>query len=66
MKTNPIARRLARIRLILAWFAILALVAVEFGVGQSLARRVGQTTASQTETPQLPNVTLDGLMAAAR
>jgi hypothetical protein len=52
--------------MILAWLATVALAAVELGVGQSLANRIGQTTAAQTETPQLPNVTLDYLMAAAR
>jgi hypothetical protein len=52
-------------RLILAWLAIAALAAVVFGVGESLATRIGQTT-GQTETPRLPNMTLDDLMAAAR
>ena len=60
------APRLVRLRLISMGLAILALAAVEVGVGLSLANRIGQTTAPQTETPQFPNVTLDNLMAAAR
>ena len=65
MKAEPIAPRLARIRLILGWLAIVALAAVEFGVGLSSATRIGQTTALQTEPPPPPNVGLDDLTLAA-
>lgn len=66
MKTNPLARRLVRIRLILTCLAIASVVGVEFGIGQSLATRIGQNTACQTEAAQSPELTMGDLMAASR
>lgn len=66
MKTNPTARRLVKVRLILACAAIVSVAVVEFGVGHSLASRVGHTTTRQTVGSQSPDVTLDDLMLAAR
>ena len=66
MKTNPAARRLIKVRLILTCLAIFCVAVVEFGTGRSLATRVGQTTPCQTEPPQPLNLSLDTLMAATR
>ncbi len=46
--------------------AIAAIAATEFVVSQSLAARIGQTTARQTEGPQALNVNISDLMGAAR
>jgi len=42
------------------------MVGVAFWLGESLAARVGQTAARQTDSPATPNVSLSDLMAAAR
>ena len=66
MKTNASARYLVRIRVITLCAALAALVGLEFSVSESLAARVGQTTARQTDSPATPNVSISDLMAAAR
>ncbi len=65
MKTNPAARALVRIRVVLMCAALAAIVGLEFVVGQSLAARIGQVTASQTEAPQVLNFGVYDMMAAA-
>jgi len=42
------------------------MVGVALSLGESLAARVGQTTARQTDSPAAPNVSISDLMAAAR
>jgi hypothetical protein len=66
MKTNSAARFLVRIRVIMACAALAALVGLEFSLSQSLAARIGQTTARQTDSPAAPSVSISDLMAAAR
>jgi len=66
MKTNPSARYLVRIQVIMVCVAIAAIAGLEFYVGTSMAARINQTTARQTEGPQVPNVSISDLMAAAR
>lgn len=66
MKTNPSARRLVRIRVIMVCAALAAVVGLEFFLGASVAARIGQTTARQTDNPAAPNVSISDLMAAAR
>ena len=66
MKTNGTARYLVRIRVIIVCAALAAIVGLEFSVSESLAARIGQTTAPQTDGPQAPNVSISDLMAAAR
>ena len=66
MKTNRSARWIVRIRGIAICLALVGMVGVAFCLGESLAARVGQTTAPQTQGPQVPNVSLADLMAAAR
>jgi hypothetical protein len=66
MKTNPSARYLARIRLIMIYAALAAIVGLEFYLGASLAARIGQTTACQTDSQAAPDVNISDLMAAAR
>jgi hypothetical protein len=46
--------------------ALAALVGLEFSLSQSLAARIGQTTARQTDSPATPVVSISELMAAAR
>ena len=66
MKTNRSARRIVRIRGIAICLAFVGMVGVSFCLGESLAVRVGQTTARQTDSPATLNVSISDLMAAAR
>ena len=66
MKTNSSARYLVRIRVILVCAALAALVGLEWRVSESLAARIGQATARQTDSPAAPNLSIADLMAAAR
>ena len=66
MKTNRSARRIVRIRVITVCAALAAIVGLEFSLSQSLAARVGQTIARQTDSPAAPSVNIADLMAAAR
>ena len=65
MKTNRSARWIARIRTLSLCLALMAAGGIEFGVSESLAARIGQTTAHRTDNPQALNVCLSDLMAAA-
>jgi hypothetical protein len=62
MQTNPSARYLVRIRAILVCAALAAIVGFEFYVSESLAARVGQTTARQTDSPATPNASISDLI----
>jgi hypothetical protein len=66
MKTNVSARYLVRIRVIMVWAALAAVVGLEFYLSESLAARMGHTTAPQTDGPQAPSVDIADMMAAAR
>jgi hypothetical protein len=46
--------------------ALVGMVGVSFWSGASLAARIGQTTARQTDSPTAPKVSLSDLIAAAR
>lgn len=65
MKTNALARRLAKVRGTLVILVLLGLAAAEFGVGESLATRLGQLPAFQAEYPQAHPMGIAELMAAA-
>jgi hypothetical protein len=58
MKTNRLALWIVRIRGIMLGLALVGMVGAAFGLGESLAAWVGQTTASQTEGTPAPNVNL--------
>ena len=66
MKTNRIARRILKIRVILFCLAVVATAGLGFSLGESLTVRFGQTTALVTASPQAPNVSLADAMAAIR
>jgi hypothetical protein len=66
MKTNASARYLVRIRVIMICAALAAIVGLELSLSESLAARIGQTTARQTDSSTAPNVSISDLMAAAR
>ena len=66
MKTNPSARRLVRVRVVSLWLAIAAIAGLGFSLSESLASRVGETTARQNASAPAPNVSLSDLMAAGR
>ena len=66
MRTNSVARFIVRIRVIILCVALAAIVGLELSVSESLAARIGQTTARQTDSPAAPNVSIPDLMAAAR
>jgi hypothetical protein len=65
MKTNSFARGILKIRGIVLGLAIVGMVGVEFGLGESLAARFGRYTAAQTQAPQASNLSIGDLMAAA-
>ncbi len=48
MKTNKPARYIVRIRHIFSFLAVVAILGAEFGLGWSMAARVGQTSAVMT------------------
>ena len=48
MKTNHPARHIVRIRHILSSLAVVAILGAEFGLGWSMAARVGQTSSVMT------------------
>ena len=66
MKTNSSARYLVRIRVIIVCAALAIIVGLEFSLSQSLAARIGRTTARQTDSQAAPSVSVADLMAAAR
>ena len=66
MKTNRSARKVRKLRNIMACLAIAALAVGAFTVGQSLAARYGQTSVCQTQGPQAPNIDLGVLLASMR
>ena len=66
MKTNPAARTLVKIRLLLFCVSLAAIVGLEFYFGASFAARIGQITALQTDSPAAPNMDLGNLMSAFR
>ena len=66
MKTNASARYLVRIRVIMICAALAAIVGLELSLSESLAARIGQTTARQTDSTTAPSVSIADLMAAAR
>ena len=66
MRTNSSARYLVRIRVIMVWAALAAIAGLEFSLSESLAARIGQTTACQTDSLTAPSVSIADLMAAAR
>jgi len=46
--------------------ALAAIVGLELSLSESLAARIGQTTARQTDSTTAPSVSIADLMAAAR
>jgi hypothetical protein len=66
MKTNSYARRILKIRAIMACLAIAGITGVVFCASESLAAQLGQITISQTEIPSAPPLDLGAVFAAAR
>jgi hypothetical protein len=66
MKTNASARYLVRIRVIMVCATLAAIVGLELSLSESLAARIGQTTARQTDSLEAPTVSIADLMATAR
>ena len=66
MKINSWVRFIVRIRVAIVCAALAAIVGLELSVSESLAARIGQITARQTDSPQSPTVSIADLMAAAR
>ena len=65
MKTNSFACSILRIRAIVLCLAIVGLVVIEVGLGESLASRYGQYSVVQTQSPQAPSLSLGDVMSAA-
>ena len=65
MKTNSSARWFVRIRGIVMCLALVGMVGFAFSMGESLAARIGTTTARQTDSPATLNASIEDLMAAA-
>lgn len=66
MKTNPKARGMRKIRLVMLEAALAAIVGLEIYGGASLVARTGQTTARQSDSPVTLDVSISDLIAAAR
>ena len=66
MKTSSSARKVVKIRRFALCLVFVASVGFAFGLGETVATRVGQSTARQTESPQAPSVSLGELLAATR
>ncbi len=66
MKLNPIARRIVNAEIILLVLAIAVIAGFEFGLGATLAGRVGQNYSAQTPGTVLApsSLGLPDLMAA--
>jgi hypothetical protein len=65
MKPKSSVRWLARLR-VLAVCLLIALVAgIELGLGESMATRVGQTSAGRTDALRVPSVDISDLIVAA-
>ena len=66
MKTNPFARGIVKIRVILFCLGVVGMAGAGFSLGESLSVRFGQTTAPSSGCPQAPNVSLGELMNSTR
>ena len=66
MKTNPSARRILKIRVIVLWLAIVGFVGVEFWAVEPVAARFGQTTARVSDAPMVPSVSISDMMTTLR
>ena len=66
MKTSASARYFVKIRVIIVCAALAALAEFEVFISESLAARISQTAARQTDSPAAPNLSISDLMAAAR
>ena len=66
MKTNPGARTLVKIRLLLLCASLAAIVGLEFYFGAAFAARLGQTTVIQSDSPAAPSMDLGDVMSAVR
>mgnify|MGYP003447739018 CR=1 FL=1 len=66
MKTNRAAHWILSIRILLVGLVLVTIAGIGFGVSQSLAARIGQVSVCQTDSPQLPSVSLSDVMVAAR
>jgi hypothetical protein len=66
MKTNPAARRLMKTRIIVLCTVLAAIGGLEFYLGASFVGRMGQTTASQTDSPAAPSMHLGALVDGGR
>jgi hypothetical protein len=65
MKTNPIARDILKIRVILFCLAVVGMAGIGSSLGDSLTVRYGLNSTSQIGGPQAPNVSLAEAMDAA-
>ena len=65
MKTNRSARWMGNIRIVALALALLTIAGIEFGVGQSLANRIGQLSV-QTDAQQVSTLNVADFIVAAR
>ncbi len=66
MKTNPSARKAVKTRRAVVCAGVALVLAGTFFLGLSLAGRVPQAAAAQSECPPVPNASLGDLFAAVR
>jgi len=66
MKTNPAARILVRVRLLLLCASLAGILGLEFYGSTFLAASIGQTTALTTAYPAPPNMNFGDVMSALR
>ena len=64
MKSNRLARRIVRIRLVSLSVGLVLVIAVEFVLGEVVAARLGQASAVRTDQVQAPNISLGEVLAS--
>ncbi len=66
MKTNPTARRIMKIHLVLIWVALVTIAGLEVTMGHTLASRIGQTYGTQTPGSVFgaPSISFGDMMCA--
>jgi hypothetical protein len=65
MKSTAYARRRIKLRFLVLCLVIELLAVIDFVLFESVASRIGQSTAT-VEVPQAPAITMSDLMAAGR
>ena len=66
MKANPVARKVLRIRIVMATVVVSAVLVADVVLGGSLVARFGKAVPPQPDVVQVPNVSLGDVLASMR